>query len=122
MPQDRLDILIRTLLAVGGGALAVSLVLFLDSDSLELDAGLVGALQLSWLALFYSLGAAAGVQALALLGPPEGARRRLQRLLVATAFAAFVAGLAALAYVSLVALAGANSDDGEYPQETRSAV
>ena len=52
MPNDRLDALIRTLLAVGGGALAVSLLLFLGSDSLELDAGLVAALQLSWLLLF----------------------------------------------------------------------
>jgi hypothetical protein len=110
MPNDRLDGLIRTFLAVGGGALAVSLLLFLGSDSLELDAGLVGALQLSWLLLFYVLAATAGLQLLALLGPPAGARRLLKRLLLATAFAALVLGLAALAYVSVAALAGANAD------------
>lgn len=122
MPQDRLDTLIRTLLAVGGGALAVSLLLFLDSDSLELDAGLVAALQLSWLALFYVLGASAGVQFLALLGPPAGLRRWLERLLVASALAGFVIGLALLAYVSVIALAGANSDASDLPEETRSAI
>jgi hypothetical protein len=95
---------------VAGGALAVSLVLFLGSDSLELDASLVGALQLSWLLLFYVLAASAGVQLLALFGPPAGARRLLKRALVATAFAALLLGLAALAYVSVAALAGANAD------------
>ena len=122
MPQDRLDALIRTFLAAGGGALAVSLVLFLNSDSLELDAGLVAALQLAWLALFYVLAACAGIELLALFGPPAGARRHLKRVLVGTAFAAFLVGLALLAYVSLVALAGANSDDGDLPQQTRSAA
>lgn len=110
MPEDRLQALTRTFLAAGGGALAVSLLLFLGSDSLELDAGLVGALQLSWLLLFYVLAASAGLQFLALSGPPAGARRLLERGLVATAFAALLLGLAALAYVSVVALAGANAD------------
>ena len=122
MPQERLDTLIRMLLAVGGGALAVSLFLFLDSDSLELDAGLVGALQLSWVSLFYVLAACGGMEFLALFGPPAGVRRHLKRVLVGTAFAAFLIGLALLCYVSLVALAGANSGDDDNPQETRSAV
>lgn len=122
MPQDRLDSLIRTLLAVGGGALALSLYLFLNSDSLELDAGLVGALQLSWVSLFYVLAACGGMEFLALLGPPAGARRHLKRILAGTAFAAFLVGLALLCYVSLVAVAGANSGDDDIPQETRSAV
>lgn len=122
MPQDRLDALIRTLLAVAGGALAASLVLFLNSDSLELDAALVGALQLSWVSLFYVLAACGGIEFLALFGPPAGVRRPLKRVLVGTAFAAFLVGLALLAYVSLVALAGANSGDDDTPQETRSAI
>ena len=122
MPQDRLDSLIRTLLAAGGGALALSLYVFLNSDSLELDAGLVGALQLSWVSLFYVLAACAGIEFLALLGPPAGARGHLKRILAGTAFAAFLIGLALLAYVSLAALAGANSGDDDVPQETRSAA
>ncbi len=122
MPQDRLDTLMRMLLAVSGGALALSLFVFLNSDSLELDAGLVGALQLSWVSLFYVLAACGGIGFLDLFGPPAGARRHLKRVLVGTAFAAFLIGLALLCYVSLVALAGANSGDDDYPQETRSAV
>lgn len=122
MPQDRLDHLTRTLLAVAGGALAVSLFLFLNSDSLELDAGLVGALQLAWVSLFYVLGACGGIELLALFGPPAGARLHVKRILVGTAFAAFLIGLALLAYVSLVALAGANSGDDDTPQVTRSAA
>ena len=122
MPQDRLDALVRTFVVVGGGALAASLLLFLNSDSLELDDGLVGALQLSWLSLFYVLGASGALEFLALFGPPVGARRLVKRLLVGTAFAAFLIGLALLAYVSIVALAGANSGDDDTPQETRSAT
>lgn len=122
MPQDRLDPLVRTLLAVGGGALALSLYLFLNSDSLELDPGLVGALQLSWVSLFYVLAACGGIEFLALFGPPAGARRHLKRVLLGTAFAAFLIGLALLCYVSLVALAGANSGDDDIPQETRAAA
>lgn len=118
MPDDRLDALLRTLLAVAGGALAVSLVLFLGSDSLELDPGLVGALQFSWLALFYAVAAAAGAQFLSLFGE----HRRLERLLAGTAFAAFLVGLALLAYVSAVALASASADYGDDAQETRSAI
>jgi hypothetical protein len=75
VPDDRLHALLRTLLLVGGGALALSLNIFLNSDSLELDAGLVGALQISWFLLFYLLAAGAGVQFLALFGPPVGLRR-----------------------------------------------
>ena len=116
VPDDPLDKLLRTLLAVAGGALAVSLFLFLGSDSLELDAGIVGALQLSWLALFYALAAAAGTRFLALFGE----RRRLERLLAGTAFAAFLAGLALLAYVSVVALASANAEYPDDAQQTRS--
>lgn len=122
MPQDRLDSLIRTLLAVAGGALAVSLYLFLNSDSLELDAGLVGALQLAWVSLFYVLAACGSIEFLALFGEPAGARRHLKRILAGTAFAAFLVGLALLAYVSLVALAGANSGEDDVPRETRSAA
>ncbi len=117
MPDDRLDALLRTILAVAGGALAVSLLLFLDSDSLELDADLVGALRLSWLCLFYALAALPGVQLLALFGPAPGTRRLLKRLLVGSGFAAFVLGLALLAYVSVVALAGANAAAPDDPQE-----
>lgn len=122
MPEDRLDALLRTLLAVAGGALAVSLLLFLDSDSLELDAGLVGALQLSWLSLFYALAASAGVQFLALFGAPTGARRPLKRLLLGTGFAAFLIGLALLAYVAVVALAGANAGAPDEPRETSTSA
>jgi hypothetical protein len=118
MPDDRLQALLGTLLIAGGGALAVSLTLFLGSDSLQLDAGLVGALQASWLSLFYTLAAGAGVQFLALFGPPAGPRRLLRRLLVGSAFAAFLVGLALLAYVAVVALAGANAAPAEEPQET----
>ena len=121
MPDDRLHALLRTLFLAGGGALALSLRLFLDSDALELDAGLVGALQMSWLLLFYVLAAGAGVQFLALFGPPAGLRRWVKRLLVATGFAAFVIGLALLAYVSVLALAGANADV-DSPQETRTTA
>lgn len=122
MPDDRLQALLRTLLIAGGGALAVSLLLFLGSDSLQLDAGLVGALQASWLSLFYTLAAGAGLQLLAMFGPPAGARRLLKRLLVGSAFAAFLVGLALLAYVAVVALAGANATPGEEPQETSTSA
>jgi hypothetical protein len=118
MPDDRLQALLGTLLIAGGGALAVSLLIFLGSDSLQLDAGLVGALQVSWLSLFYMLAAGAGVQFLALFGPPAGGRRLLRRLLVGSAFAAFLVGVALLAYVAVVALAGANGAPAEEPQET----
>lgn len=122
MPDDRLDALLRTVLAIAGGALAISLLLFLGSDSLELDADLVGALQLCWLSLFYALVASAGVQFLALFGAPTGARRLLKRLLVGSGFAAFVVGLALLAYVAVVALAGANAGPPDVPQATGTAA
>jgi hypothetical protein len=122
MPDDRLQALLRTLLIAGGGALAVSLSLFLGSDSLQLDAGLVGALQVAWLSLFYTLAAGAGLQFLALFGPPAGARRVLKRLLLGTAFAAFLVGLALLAYVAVVALAGANAPPADEPQETSTSA
>jgi hypothetical protein len=118
MPEDRLATPIHVLLAVAGGALAVSLALFLGSDSLELDAGLVGALQLAWLALFYALGAGVALRFVALLGEP----RLLKRLLAGTAFAAFLVGLALLAYVSVVALASANADYPDDAQQTRSST
>jgi hypothetical protein len=122
VPDDRLDTLLRTVLAVAGGALAISLLLFLDSDSLELDASLVGALQACWFALFYALAAAAGVQFLSLFGAPTGVRGSLKRLLVGTGFAALLVGLALLAYVSAVALAGANAEPPDVPQETSTAA
>lgn len=118
MEQEKVDALIRTLLALGGGALAVSLVLFLRSESLELDAGLVAALQLAWLALFYVLGAGTAVRFLALFGPPTRVRRLLNRLLVGTASVALLLGLALLAYVSAVALADANAEDTSQERDT----
>ena len=118
MPDDRVAALLHALLAVGGGALAVSLALFLGSDSLELDPGLVGALQLSWLALFYALAASVGLRFLALLGE----HRLPKRLLLGSAFAAFLAGLALLAYVSVVALAAANADYPDDAQETHARI
>jgi hypothetical protein len=113
VPEERLDTLIRTLLAVGGGALALSMAIFLRSESLELSADLVAALQASWLALFYALGACVALQALRLLDAASRARRLLARLLGATALLAFLAGLALLAAVSVVALSDANSDEDD---------
>ena len=118
MPEERLDKLIRTIYAVGGGALALSMAIFLRSESLELSADLVAALQVSWAALFYSVVAGALVQLLRLFGPPAGVRRLLHRLFLASGFAAFLLGLLVLAYVSAVALADANTEDSAEPQNT----
>lgn len=118
MPEERLDKLIHTIYAVGGGALALSMAIFLRSESLELGPDLVAALQASWAALFYSLVAGALIQLLRLFGPPAGPRRLLQRLFLASGFLAFLLGLVILAYVSAVALADANADDAAEPQNT----
>ena len=118
MPEERLDKLISTIYAVGGGALAVSLAIFLRSESLELGADLVAALQVSWAALFYALAAGAVVQFLRLFGPPAGMRRLLQRIFLASGFLAFLLGLAMLAYVCAVALGDANAEDAPASQNT----
>jgi hypothetical protein len=118
--EERLDKLIRTIYAVGGAAAALSMVLFLRSESLELGPDLVIALQLCWLLLFYAVGAAAATQFLALFEAPSPVRRLLRRIFVGTAFFAFLLGLIVLAYVSVVALADANSEDE--PQETHTAI
>lgn len=119
MSEERLDGLIRVIYVLGGAALALSMALFLRSESLELSVDLVAVLQISWAALFYSLAAGAAAQFLALFDRAAALRRALRRLLAVSAFAAFLAGLALLAYASLVALADANSDDDNAPVDTR---
>ncbi len=110
MPKERVDGLIRAIHLLGGGALAVSLALFLRSESLELDSDLVLVLQAAWALLFTSLAATAVAQFLLISdGWP-----RSSRLFLVTGLIAFVGGLALLAFVSLVALGEANSgDDGD---------
>jgi hypothetical protein len=118
--EERLDKLVRTIYAVGGGAAALSMAIFLRSESLELGPDLVVALQLSWLALFYAVGAAAATQFLALFEAPSPVRRLLRRVFVGSAFLAFLLGLIVLAYASVVALADANTEDE--PRETQTAI
>jgi hypothetical protein len=118
--EERLDKLIRTIYAVGGGAAALSMAIFLRSESLELGPDLVVALQGCWLLLLYAVGAGAATQFLMLFEGPSAARRLLRRVLVASGFLAFLLGLVVLAYVSVVALADANSDD--LPQETNTSA
>jgi hypothetical protein len=118
VPEDRLDKLIVTIYAVGGGAAALSMAIFLRSESLELGPDLVAALQVSWAALFYALVACALVQFLRLFGPPAGLRRLLHRVFLASGFFAFLLGLVVLAYVSAVALADANAEDAPESQNT----
>lgn len=121
MPEERLDRLIRTLYAVGGAALAVSAGIFLRSESLELGADLVAALQLAWIAFFYALAAGATAQFLSLFEGPSTARRRLREILGVTGFLALLAGLVLLAWVSVVALADANADEGVPERQTSAA-
>jgi hypothetical protein len=118
VPEEPLDKLSRAIYAVGGGALAVSAALFLRSESLELAADLVAALQLSWILLFYALAACAAAQFLSLFGDASPMRSRLRRILGVTGFLGFIAGLALLAWVSVVALAEANTDEGVPERET----
>jgi hypothetical protein len=116
--EERLHALIRTLYAVGGGALAVSMAIFLRSESLELGPDLVGALQVAWLSLFYALGACAVVQVTRLFYAESRVRSLIARLVGATAFLAFLLGLVMLAYVSAVAIGEANSPDTTQETDT----
>jgi hypothetical protein len=118
VPKDRVDGLIRAIYLLGGGALAVSLALFLRSESLELDGDLVLALQASWALLFTSLAAAAVAQFLLISdGWPASAR-----LFLVSGLVAFVGGLALLAFVSLVALGEANSEDDGDEQDVHAVL
>ena len=118
MPKERVDGLIRAIYLLGGGALAVSLALFLRSESLELDGDLVLVLQASWALLFYSLGATAVAQFLLISdGWPRSAR-----LFLVTGLVACVGGLALLAFVSLVALNEANSEDQGDEQDVHAVL
>jgi hypothetical protein len=111
MLWQRLDRLVRSITFVGGGALAVSTVLFLRSESLELAPDLVGALQIGWLALFYALASTALLQLVAVFRPLRRPGRVLAWALGVSVLAALLAGLAFLAYVAIVAVADANRDD-----------
>ncbi len=121
MSEERLDKLIWTIHAVSGGALAVSTVIFLRSESLELSADLVAVLQLSWIALFYAIAAGATAQFLALFDTPSALRSRLRRILVTSAFLGLLVGLVLLALVCVVALADANTEEA-VPESDTSAI
>jgi hypothetical protein len=118
VPKERVDALIKSIGLVGGGALAVSMTLFLRSDSLELSAELVAALQASWGLLFYALGAAALVQFLMI----SDGRPKLARFFLLSGLAAFVAGLALLALAAIVALSEANTGDEGDDQAVHAAL
>lgn len=118
MPRERIEGLVRSLYAVGGGALAVSLYLFLGADALQLGEDLVGALQAAWALLFYSLAAAALAQffAAAEIAPRAG------RFILASTVAALVAGLVLLAFVCGVAIRDANAPEEEGEHAVRAGL
>jgi|SRR5690242_15355175 hypothetical protein len=124
MLWQRLGRAVRSITFVAGGALAVSMVLFLRSESLELAPDLVGALQVAWLALFYALGAGALLELVALSRPLRRPGRALAWALGLSGLAAFLAGLGFLAYVAVVAIADANRDDapGEEANGVHAAI
>ena len=118
MPKERVDGLIRAIYLLGGGALAVSLALFLRSESLELDSDLVLVLQASWALLFSSLAAVAVAQFLLISDGRPGSAR----FLLVSGLVALVGGLALLAFVSLVALNEANSEDDGDEQDVHAVL
>lgn len=107
MPREPAREVIRSIYLLSGGALAVSLAIFLRSESLELATDLVVTLQVSWALLFYSLAAAVLAEFLGV----SDARPRAARFFLRTSLVGLVAGLVLLAYVSAVALADSNADD-----------
>lgn len=118
MPREPAQAVIRSIYLLSGGALAVSLAIFLRSESLELATDLVVTLQASWALLFYSLAAAVVAE---FLGASD-ARPRAARFFLRTSLAGLVAGLVLLAYVSAVALADSNADDEDDQQAVHAAV
>ena len=118
MSKERAQAVIRSIYLLSGGALAVSLAIFLRSESLELGADLVVALQASWALLFYSLAAAALAEFLGV----SDERPRAARFFLRTGLAGLVAGLALLAYVSAVALADSNAEDEDDQQAVHASA
>jgi hypothetical protein len=129
--RQRVDTLIKAIFVLSGGALTISIGLFLRSGAPQLSEALIRVLQQSWWLLFYSLAASATVLAIMIF---QGYRYvalwkkafnensgqisdsfllKLTRIanwsLGVTGFTAFLIGLALLAYVSVTAMF-ANSD------------
>jgi hypothetical protein len=120
--RQRVDTFIKALLVLAGGALTVSIGVFLRPDAPYLDSGQALYLRRAWGLIFYSLAAEASLMAVMIVQGYwesstwlKGARSRRERglrLLVqvvnwflgASGFLAFLVGLGFLAYVSATAI------------------
>jgi hypothetical protein len=125
--RQRVDTLVKAIFVLSGGALTISIGIFLRTGAQQLSADLAQLLQKSWWLLFYSLAACATVFFLMICqgyrlaalwedafnsGDNEiAASRLLQAMRIinwslgVTGFLSFIVGLALLAYVSVVTVA-----------------
>jgi hypothetical protein len=124
--RQRVDTLIKAIFVLSGGALTISIGIFLRAGAPQLSASLVYLLQKSWWLLFYSLAASASVLFIMICQGywhtalwqqafdksenkiPASVFLKLTRIvnwiLGITGFVAFLIGLAVLAYVSVAAI------------------
>jgi len=124
--RGRVDTLVKAVFLISGGALTVSIGIFLKSGAPTLAAHLVSPLRSAWWLLFYSIASSSALlflmicqgywftaklqrgltsgEAVVLGGKGETLIRRINWTLGASGFIAFVAGLALLAYVSAGAI------------------
>jgi hypothetical protein len=119
--RHRVDTLVKAIFVLSGGALTISISLFLKTGAPHLAIGLTSALRWSWWLLFYSLATSASLLFLmicqgywqawqwqkVLAGDDNVPSTRLLKfvqvvnwILGATGFVSFVLGLGLLAYVS----------------------
>jgi hypothetical protein len=98
---QNMDRLAKALLSLSGGALAISIFIFVGSGGPELLAGEILLLRAAWWLLFGSLAASAGLLFVRLL--PRRARWIYWTLAIG-GFLAFIIGLALLVAVSTSAL------------------
>jgi hypothetical protein len=126
--RQRVDTLVKAILVLSGGALTISIGIFLRTGAPQLSADLVRILQQSWWLLFYSLAASATVLFIMIFqgyryaaewekafsaGDDKIAKslflqltRIINWVLGVTGFVGFLVGLAMLAYVSVETVTG----------------
>jgi hypothetical protein len=129
--RQRVDTLIKAIFVLSGGALTISIGIFLRSGAPPLSANLTQLLQISWGLIFYSLAASASVLFSMIFQGYCLARlwemsfnikadqiqdscllkgiRLFNWVTGVTGFAAFLIGLGALAYVSTMAVTAGHS-------------
>ena len=104
-----MESLAKALLLLSGGALAISIYVFVGSGAPELLAGEIRFLRVAWWLLFYSLTASAGVLVVGLF---LESTRWVERALGISGFLALVIGLALLVAVS-ASVVGADTEGYE---------